>query len=62
MSVLYSPVSFIVKPEWPCRLDPPFVYMGTTTPDHEHQTANPFSMKYDRMKKRIKKFFLRLQC
>ena len=36
--------------------------MHITTPDHEYQTANPFSMKDDRMKKEIKKIRLRLQC
>ena len=36
--------------------------MHITTPDHEYQTANPFSMKDDRMQKRIKKIRLRLQC
>ena len=35
-------------------------YMHITTP--EYQTAKPFSMKDDRMKERIKKIRLNLQC
>ena len=36
--------------------------MHITTPDHEYQTANTFSMKDDQMQKRIKKTCVSLQC
>ena len=36
--------------------------MHITTPGHEYQTANHFSMKDDRIQKRIEKILLILQC